>query len=81
MKTSSEHQKQPDPKVAFTVIVDGCPDLFDPPFVAQVGQYPHEGVIVDVDVVEYDRVVDLARFLDELVHHRLFLLVLPFLHS
>jgi hypothetical protein len=75
-------QKQPDPKVASMAIVCDYPDLFDPTLVAQVGQYPHERVIVDIDVVQYDRVVNLAAgFLDELFYHDLFLLVLSVLHS
>lgn len=81
MKTSSEHQKQPDPKVAFMGVTYTCPDLTDPAFVSQFGQHPHERVVVDVNVVEDDRVVDLAGFPDELFDHDLFLLVLSVLHS
>jgi hypothetical protein len=81
MKPTEEYQKQPDPEVAFLSIVRGYLDLFDPPFVPQFRQYPHERVIVNIDIVQYDRVVDLARFLDKLFHHGLLLLVLPVLHS
>jgi hypothetical protein len=56
-------------------------DLFDPTFVAQIRQYSHQGVIVDVNVVQYDRMVDVAGFLDELFHQSLFPLVLSVLHS
>lgn len=57
------------------------PDLVDPSFVVELGQYPHKRFVVDVDTVEDDRMVDLARFLDELFYHGLFLLVLSVLHS
>jgi hypothetical protein len=67
--------------VAFIVTIWDYLNLFYPPFVPQFGQYPHESVIVHVDVVKYDRVVDLARFLDEFFHHDLLLLILPVLHS
>jgi len=56
-------------------------DLIDPAFVAELRQYPHERIVVDVDTVEYDRMVDLARFLDKLFYHGLFLLVFSVLHS
>lgn len=56
-------------------------NLIDPPFVAELEQYSHERIVVDVDTVEDDRMVDLARFLDELFYHRLFLLVFSVLHS
>ncbi len=62
-------------------IIGDCLDLFDPPFATQVGKYYHESVIVDIDVVQYDRMVDLSRFLDELFNDGLFLLVLPVLHT
>jgi hypothetical protein len=58
-----------------------CLDLFDPPFVPQVGQYLQKRVIVNVDVVENDGMVDLAGLFDELVYHGFFLLVLPVLHT
>lgn len=63
------------------VIVGGGLELFYPPFVAELGQYPHERVIVDVDIVQYDRVVDLAELLDEFFHRDLLPLILPILHS
>lgn len=80
VKTSSEPQKQPDPKVSLKAIICTCLNLFDPPFVLQVGQYLHERIIIDIDIVKDDRMVDLAKFLDELFNSDLFLLVFPVLH-
>jgi hypothetical protein len=57
------------------------PDLVDPSFVVELGQYPHERLVVDVDTVEDCSMVDLARFLDEFFYHGLFFLVLSVLHS
>jgi len=57
-----------------------CLNLFDSPFVLQVGQYLHERIIIDIDIVKNDRMVDLAKFLDELFNSDLFLLVFPVLH-
>jgi hypothetical protein len=57
-------------------------DLFDPTFVAEIGKYLHESVIVDVNIVENYRVVDLAAgFLDEFFHHDFLFLVLSILHT
>jgi hypothetical protein len=49
--------------------------LFDPTFVSQVRQYPHKSIIVNIDVVQYDRMVNLAEFLDEFLYYMLFSLI------
>ena len=49
--------------------------LFDPSFISQIREYSHESIIVDIDVIQNDRMVNLAKFLDEFLYGMLFSLI------
>lgn len=63
-----------------SIICRRLKNLFDLTFVSQIGQYPHERVIIDIDIVKDDRMVYLAGLFDEFVHDSLLFLVLSVLH-
>jgi hypothetical protein len=49
--------------------------LFYPSFISQIREYSHESIIVDIDVIQNDRMVNLAKFLDEFLYGMLFSLI------
>jgi hypothetical protein len=49
--------------------------LFDPSFVSQIREYSHESIIVNIYVIQNDRMVNLAKFLDEFLYGMLFSLI------
>jgi hypothetical protein len=56
-------------------------NLFDPTFVAQIGQYSHERVIVDIDIAKDDRMIYLAGLFYEFLYQGLLFLILSVLHT
>jgi hypothetical protein len=72
------------PKVPFiAIIMCSCSslNLCDPPFFSQIRQYPHKSIIVNIDVIQYDRMVNLVEFLDEFLYGMLFSLVFSIQHN
>ena len=55
--------------------------LFDPSFISQIREYSHESIIVDIDVIQNDRMVNLAKFLDEFLYGMLFSLIFSVQHN
>jgi hypothetical protein len=49
--------------------------LFYPSFISQIRENSHESIIVDIDVIQNDRMVNLAKFLDEFLYRMLFSLI------
>jgi hypothetical protein len=63
-------------KIAIIIIF-----LFDTSFVSQIREYFHKCIIVNVNIVQYNRMVDLAKFLDEFLYGMLFSLISSVLHN
>jgi hypothetical protein len=56
-------------------------NLFDSPFISQIREYSHESIIIDINIVQNERMVNLAKFLDEFLYCVFFSLIFPVYHD
>lgn len=75
--------KKPATKVAVIMVITfcNCVNLFDSPFISQIREYPHESFIININIVQNERMVNPAKFLDEFLHRGLFSLIFPVYHN
>ena len=61
-----------------STVWDSSPtNLFNASFLSQIREYSHQSIIVNINIVQYYRMVDFAKFLDEFLHSMFFSLIFP----
>ena len=68
---------------AVLIVIPFCnyANLFDSPLISQIREYSHESIIIDINIVQNERMVNLAKFLDEFLYCVLFSLIFPVYHN